>query len=218
MRLLFHSAPLPPERPLSCLARFGLLIAPYKRSKRRLSDTIRTMEWPPLIPFEIHPVKRALAEIKKAFEFKKAGDMNRFDSWHSYSLLEINRLSAEHGEQLLEGLARQGLTVVYQPLALDCAVDTVQIFDNARDAEEAFLRTESMLLAQREAPLVPPTLLRYRTDGFWSSVVFCFCRLLAWKHRALSLYYAPDAPGGKRLRLEFEAEFASATLPLAGEP
>ena len=116
MRLLFHSAPLPPERPLSCLARFGLLIAPYKRSKRRLSDTIRTMEWPPLIPFEIHPVKRALAEIKKAFEFKKAGDMNRFDSWHSYSLLEINRLSAEHGEQLLEGLARQGLTVVYQPL------------------------------------------------------------------------------------------------------
>lgn len=176
------------------------------------------MDWPPLSFHEASPVRRALAGIKTAFEFKNAGDMNRFDFWLSFSLFETNRLSAEHQEQLLEGLARQGLTVVYQPLALDCAVDTVQIFDNARDAEEAFLRTESMLLAQREAPLVPPTLLRYRKDGFWSSLVFCICRLLAWKHRALSLYYAPDAPGGKRLRLEFEAEFASATLPLAGEP
>ena len=192
----------------------------------------RIMDWPPLSFHEASPVRRALAGIKTAFEFKNAGDMNRFDFWLSFSLFETNRLSAEHQEQLLEGLARQGLTVVYQPLALDCAVDVVQIFDSAWDAEEAFLSaqggallkivrslcTENTLLAQREAPLVPPTLLRYRTDGFWSSLVFCICRLLAWKHRALSLYYAPDAPGGKRLRLEFEAEFASATLPLAGEP
>ena len=176
------------------------------------------MDWPPLSFHEAHPVRRALTGIKKAFEFKNAGDMNRFDSWLSWSLLETTRLSAAQEEQLLEGLARRGLTVVYQPLASDCAVNVVQIFDSARDAEEAFLRTENMLLAQREAPLVPPTLLRYRTDGFWSSLAFCICRLLAWKHRALSLYYAPDAPGGKRLRREFEAEFGSATLLLAGEP
>ncbi len=78
----------------------------------------RIMDWPPLSFHEASPVRRALAGIKTAFEFKNAGDMNRFDFWLSFSLFETNRLSAEHQEQLLEGLARQGLTVVYQPFGL----------------------------------------------------------------------------------------------------
>ena len=35
-------------------------------------------------------------------------------------------------------------------------------------------------------------------------VACCVTRLLAWKHRALTRYYAPLAPGGKRLRAEYE--------------
>ena len=51
-----------------------------------------------------------------------------------------------------------------------------------------------------------PVVIRYRTDDFWSTLVFCIDRLLAWKQRALSAYYAPDAEGGKQLRADFEAD------------
>ena len=53
--------------------------------------------------------------------------------------------------------------------------------------------------------LAPPV-IRFRTDDFWSTLVFCIDRLLAWKHRALSVYFAPDAEGGKQLRADFEAD------------
>ena len=39
-----------------------------------------------------------------------------------------------------------------------------------------------------------------------SGLLLCIPRLLAWRHRALTAYYAPQASGFKRLRAEYEAE------------
>ena len=75
------------------------------------------------------------------------------------------------------------------------ALDVERLCNHAAQMED--------LAAEMEARLEEAEKRARRLNG----LLVCIPRLCAWKHRALTAYYAPRAAGGKRLRQEYDTDF-----------